>query len=1505
MSIQNYERYISGESVCHCFEEYRGVNCRHHYTSIPARDSSCQGLLGCHHLCHLQILNLEEVPLCSCRAGYRLVDRTQCVPQDEWDVAVVIEVAQDENGGSGTDDSERSAARSYEYTEEEAVNNTLDVLAEYGAAAYNRNLSVSSRSGRVEALVKVSGAALARRLANTTTWHQHFPTATHVTAAVAPQLSIGPVGAEWHVGYLLLRCPVYGGPHLRFIWYKDGNLVLDHSVTNCSYESRTPRLHILTQRGATENSCEEVVRVEEARQQDGGIFQCHVQDRSYRASREVVVGMNESLELVLQPSVVTVHRGENVTLSCTTKNRLWAELEHYQARWSQEPAHAFAGLTHAILPRRGYSITFHGVSETMKVTCMMREKEGLVWDADRDLEGVEEASVEGEVHVVTPATLTCLQEQRYGILWPLTAVGVIAHEQCPSGYTGEGATRACHAQAPPTAATWRTPDFSACVRPALTYLMTPLLLYARGYNALAGNTADVARTLLGILKEGEPNKTLLPGEGATVLRILDLLEAARRRKEQEEGKGKRQFQIPLSVFLKVIQVLVEQRGVISGQDVGEMLRLTRGGLRAVVQGKEVRLADLVARVASVSSVSLSPATKIEYPAFLKVEKPVEKGGKEDAGSGERPVVMAVSVKVEVKTAPPIPSIEEGGRSRRSTREEHLKGEEEEEEKEEEEEIVRIGVLMYLHPDIFLPQPREKAVLGTSYLVDWQVASPWVEVLVVEKNAGNSTHSTFMPFTTTTTTTATTTANTTNALSVTSHLWFSCSFPPSREPVDEKDRLDKEETEWNVTCARLQVDPTGVLQVDYNSCSSAVEGSAEGLKCTCEGEGLFGLLQVSTTPVRVIQEEDQEETKEGEHDKVDKMKDDEDETEKAGEDNKKKRDEDKEEEEEEEEEKEEDDEYLSFVVVVLCLLSAVVALVCLVLLFPGASHPLVQLRLLKCVAIAALNLALAAITFWPYSTFVREGVVVMGGASVVLCMGVGVSQQLALHQHLAVTTQTTPLTTITTQATTLFLAGVSLLVGLAAWGALPRHTHPMSPSSSSWLLVGGNWAAVAVVGGGAGVVTWVWVLVTVHNLRKLSFIREKTPQHRSVSMVRRRVAQLTALLAMEWMVLASSLFLHHQVGRYLFCAASLMQSAVSLVLYWGGSGAPCWCLPHHPLFSTPGPAASHNEGVGGEEGGCMSGLMACRLPSSKTGKRDDATKDYNSEFRGRGGSLWSQTTSTVVPLDPADLLPASTDPILQARRDLPLYARCGSNAPAGARRPRNLFLRGTNFLCGERVTSPQDHSSAGTPLDADLRAAGRPRELSFSLHQAVIHEASPAARGSRSRHSKDKYLDMSVQESAWLSPSSGPAREYVNLEPRVSVQVSDAQSLSDKEEEGSGYLPMGGEWKGKEEEGGTSTPAISVGLAGCEVKAKGPTEGATQVTPSPPGISSQPVVAPDDDVPLYDSSSHLETSGDAAGSTTQSPHDGSRRARREETDDADTPPCCPETPPRGKNREPPE
>lgn len=249
-------------------------------------------------------------------------------------------------------------------------------------------------------------------------------------------------------------------------------------------------------------------------------------------------------------------------------------------------------------------------------------------------------------------------------------------------------------------------------------------------------------------------------------------------------------------------------------------------------------------------------------------------------------------------------------------------------------------------------------------------------------------------------------------------------------------------------------------------------------------------------------------------------------------------------------------------------------------------------------------------------------------------------------------------------------------------------------------------------------------------------------------------------------------------------------------------------------------------------------MACSLPQSKTyiAKDDNSRKDYAFEFRGRGGSLWSQTTSTVVGVEPSDLLPSPTHTTVQGRRELPLYARGASSVPFGARRPRNLFLRGTNFLCGEDVTSPLDPSLSGLSLDMDVRGAGRRQGLCFSFHQPVIHEVAP-----RPRPPDDKYLDMSIREYMNVLP--------VSSETRGRVKLSNANNLEDKEarssSSSSSYLHMAGVEEGPAK---ADTTITCVGVEGSGVKAAGPVNDDARAFIFPPGMGQHLHIAPDDGHP---------------------------------------------------------
>lgn len=92
----------------------------------------------------------------------------------------------------------------------------------------------------------------------------------------------------------------------------------------------------------------------------------------------------------------------------------------------------------------------------------------------------------------------------------------------------------------------------------------------------------------------------------------------------------------------------------------------------------------------------------------------------------------------------------------------------------------------------------------------------------------------------------------------------------------------------------------------------------------------------------------------------------------------------------------------------CVASVAVVVLCVLLQLPRASLTTVQLQILKCLSLSVLNVTFAVFALWPTSQEVHEGVLVAGSSCLMLCVGVGVSQQVALHQQLGLAPNTTPI-----------------------------------------------------------------------------------------------------------------------------------------------------------------------------------------------------------------------------------------------------------------------------------------------------------------------------------------------------------------------------------------------------------------------------------------------------------------------------------------------------------------
>lgn len=264
---------------------------------------------------------------------------------------------------------------------------------------------------------------------------------------------------------------------------------------------------------------------------------------------------------------------------------------------------------------------------------------------------------------------------------------------------------------------------------------------------------------------------------------------------------------------------------------------------------------------------------------------------------------------------------------------------------------------------------------------------------------------------------------------------------------------------------------------------------------------------------------------------------------------------------------------------------------------------------------------------------------------------------------------------------------------------------------------------------------------------------------------------------------------------------------------------------------------------------MSGLMTCRLspPQTHVTKDSNVRRDYPSETRGRGGSLWSQTTSTMVGQEPSDAVPSPTYSPGVGRRELPLYSRSISSKPTGSQRPRNNFLRGTNLLCGEDVTSPQDCNLAGPSHDMYVPGAGRRQGFFYSFHQPVIHEVPPSTGDL-----DGGYMDMSVREYMNVLSAASGAQDKVAAGPAKPVEASSPGSNNS-------YLPMS---CASERKVSANTTQTTVGGLGSGVEVAG-IEGDAR-TPTPPPMTDQHLLAaPPDGLPDPSSRSGSENSGNGA------------------------------------------
>ncbi|XP_068245568.1 LOW QUALITY PROTEIN: uncharacterized protein [Palaemon carinicauda] len=1284
-------RHIDGQDICSCPKGYRGKNCDLHYTTISAIDNSCGGIRDCQHHCHLRILVGQKEAFCSCKAGYTSLNETHCVPSEEWDVLIKVKFPSPFN-----------------YTKNMALTKIKQILDDEqiieGIA--DTAIKVQMKSQELIFSLDIKGLNLKNHLMEESIWKRQFAGA-EVQVSAQPKLTVGPVSAEFdEAGVLLLACPIYGGKILEVSWYKDGYLFYSFNVTECSYEQRTSRLLVVTRKGIADNSCTVILRISDPEVVDRGTFTCRVTDRHYKIERKVIAGINNTLQIELRPYAQSIHQGDNATLECLTMNRGWIDNNHYLGHWKVVPEDGFTRVKTHLLARKGFRLQLFNVTKSLKINCMVKEQEDMDWIPGTRYESAFDTAA---IRVITPETLTCPERREYGIQWHLTPVNKTDVISCPQGYKGK-ATRKCRSHPVDLKPFWEPGNFYSCIYGPLEYIRTQLLLYGRGYKSLERiKNFDFLKDFQNILEEH--SASLLPGEGKSILDVFAMFQ-----------KGSPDNFVPLFSFFSMIRTLMKQENTLLLMDAWRMVEVIRTYVTGYLKNHQrnstiIQLPHLAVKFHSFpktegkfvwsdmrqnSSSDYSAAEYVrDFAAGSNEEVQLNESSHDEAMKESLDYTQEhnlsfnehglqerhLSVEIQMRNS------SKGIRPATDASHELLK-------KTSNVPIYGIGVIVYF---------QVKAILENSYKglfendeVPVLLRNPIVEIITTVTGKLNSSH--VKDSLKTSKRIQTDSRNMEDSANVPSVMTSLIYFRSQETPTDIRNSTGKQ-IAWEARCGKAELRDAKIIW-NLTHCELLVS-SQETYTCLCPDQGLFTLLLVQSPLIS-------ENALENHHGAETKPKS------------------------------------LPpnlITVGLCCALSVLITLATVGLLSPRFQILQIQIHMIKCLGHGAANVLFASVAWWSIE---RYDAAIMAGISSCLAtsIGVGISEQLVLHYHLTNIPRSSFFSTIYLTTTLVFL--LSLILGILVWGIQNIQQYPMT---SYWMPVGDAWPLSALVIISLLLLATCNTTLFLRNLQWLTQLHFILPDPETTNVFSGQVLHAFALIG-ELVFICSSFFHSHPVGSFFFSAVSILQS---LMLYLEFScAAECLEPPFCVFLNREKKNQEQDDGEDHEEDNrgksCMGTLMKRRVPPSDTYAElmvnGNLLDDECSEFRARGGSFWSQSTTILQLSDNGETLQSPTDSIPPLPFD---FLDVEAHKSEAVNRPRNLFRRGADFFHGRGSAGAAENvvSTIG-----NNRFNLKKKSMSFSLHQPVIHEF-PMETGPDSLKRKQsvnlrkgedrsqKYLDMSV------------------------------------------------------------------------------------------------------------------------------------------------------------------
>ncbi|KAG8260941.1 hypothetical protein J6590_085670 [Homalodisca vitripennis] len=295
----------------------------------------------------------------------------------------------------------------------------------------------------------------------------------------------------------VLSCIVQGSSHLSFRWFKDGVFV------NITKSRRTMWSRLLPLDSSEQYTA--LLGVERADPLDKGVYTCQVTDWGYQQCRSVSLEVLQVPRVRLDPMSITVEKGENVTIKCTSPNELEFDTK-FGYSWTKN--NALFKMTpeqefwEDLFPG-GSLLRIYNVQKSATYTCHVH---GSVRTVSRSMR------LEMLNHSVVP---WCPADETGvgGIQWERAGPGVVAKVECPAHYTGV-ATRLC-LLGEGHQARWQTPDFSDCVSDKITAISNNFHKVTLGF----GNTTAMD-AVFGVLTSLRDRGVIYPGEGEPAISLL-------------------------------------------------------------------------------------------------------------------------------------------------------------------------------------------------------------------------------------------------------------------------------------------------------------------------------------------------------------------------------------------------------------------------------------------------------------------------------------------------------------------------------------------------------------------------------------------------------------------------------------------------------------------------------------------------------------------------------------------------------------------------------------------------------------------------------------------------------------------------------------------------------------------------------------------------------------------------------------------------------------------------